>query len=276
MADFDPSDIAYCAEQLGTSDPDRFATAMLADADARAALFAIYAFNLEIARTRDSVREAMLGRIRLQWWRDALDDCYSGQPRCHQVVQPLALAIQKYKLPREIFFEAIEAREQDLEDIPPPNEQALAAYVDATGGGVGRLASLVLGGDGEIGAKVGRAYAWVGLARALHAHRHAGRHLIPSTVLKSHPSLDQDAYSAKLSPSAQSWTQELIKRAEHELAETFKQPKTVRAAIAPASLTRTYCRKLRKADFNPFHSETVTLTPFARACVLLRFSVLGH
>ena len=35
-------------------------------------LFALYAFNLEIARVREPVSEPMPGEIRLQWWRDAL------------------------------------------------------------------------------------------------------------------------------------------------------------------------------------------------------------
>ena len=34
--------------------------------------FALYAFNLEIARTRELAREPMPGEIRLQWWRDVL------------------------------------------------------------------------------------------------------------------------------------------------------------------------------------------------------------
>ena len=54
-------------------DPDRYLLAMLAPENTRAALFSIYAFNTEIARIRESVSEALLGHIRLQWWRDALE-----------------------------------------------------------------------------------------------------------------------------------------------------------------------------------------------------------
>src|SRR5665213_2932433 len=52
-------------------DRDRFQTALFAPAGDREALFALYAFNYEIARVRESVREPMLGQIRLQWWREA-------------------------------------------------------------------------------------------------------------------------------------------------------------------------------------------------------------
>ena len=59
-------------------DRDRFQTALFAPARRREALFALYAFNYEIARVRESVREPMLGQIRLQWWREAIDAAYAG------------------------------------------------------------------------------------------------------------------------------------------------------------------------------------------------------
>src|ERR1700759_2884419 len=60
------------AAGLRQHDRDRSQTALFAPAERRDALFALYAFNYEVARIRESVREPMLGLIRLQWWRDAL------------------------------------------------------------------------------------------------------------------------------------------------------------------------------------------------------------
>ena len=55
-------------------------------------MFALYAFNYEIARVREIVREPMLGQIRLQWWREAVSAAFSGMPpRQHEVVLPLKL-----------------------------------------------------------------------------------------------------------------------------------------------------------------------------------------
>src|SRR3546814_19441352 len=53
-------------------------------------LFALYAFNHEVAKTAEVVSEPMIGRIRLQWWRECLDGIYDGAARQHEVVQPLA------------------------------------------------------------------------------------------------------------------------------------------------------------------------------------------
>ncbi len=68
-------------------DRDRYQTALFAPSDRREALFALYAFNYEVARVRESVTQPMLGRIRLQWWREVVDAAYAGAPaRRHEIV----------------------------------------------------------------------------------------------------------------------------------------------------------------------------------------------
>jgi phytoene synthase len=61
------------ATDLQAQDPDRYLSTLFASSNLRPALFALYAFDHEIARIRHIVREPMAGLIRLQWWRDALD-----------------------------------------------------------------------------------------------------------------------------------------------------------------------------------------------------------
>jgi len=87
---------SYCAQLLRRQDADRYLTALFAPGDRREALFALYAFNLEVARAREVVSEPFMGLIRLQWWRDALDEVYQGRIRAHEVIRPLASAISAY------------------------------------------------------------------------------------------------------------------------------------------------------------------------------------
>ena len=60
-------------------DRDRYQTALFAPADRREALFALYAFNYEVARVRETVTPPMLGQIRLQWWREVIDGGLFGR-----------------------------------------------------------------------------------------------------------------------------------------------------------------------------------------------------
>ena len=59
-------------------DPDRALSALFAPRDARSDLFALYAFNVELARIAEQVSEPHLGAIKLQWWRDAVDQAAYG------------------------------------------------------------------------------------------------------------------------------------------------------------------------------------------------------
>lgn len=84
-------DLKACAALVQRADPDRFMAIMAAPVPARPVLFALYALNVEVARVPWVATEAMIGEIRLQWWRDALGEIAAGKPvRPHVVLTPLA------------------------------------------------------------------------------------------------------------------------------------------------------------------------------------------
>ena len=86
--------IEACASLVRDGDPDRFAAAVAAPVPARAVLFPIYAFNLEVARAPWVTAEPMIAEMRLQWWRDVLSEIEAGgDVRRHEVATPLGAAI---------------------------------------------------------------------------------------------------------------------------------------------------------------------------------------
>jgi len=68
-----------CAALVRRADPDRYFASLFAPAEIRPYLFALYAFNHELARIGETVHEPMMGQIRLQWWREAIDGARRGQ-----------------------------------------------------------------------------------------------------------------------------------------------------------------------------------------------------
>jgi phytoene synthase len=69
----------HCEALVRAADKDRFLSALFAPAHQRGPLFALYAFNAEIASVRDRAREPMPGEIRLQWWRDVINGERAGE-----------------------------------------------------------------------------------------------------------------------------------------------------------------------------------------------------
>src|SRR5215218_215635 len=130
--DFSPG-LSAVAAIVRRHDRDRYQTALFAPAERREALFAISAFNYEVARVRETVTQPMLGQIRLQWWREVIEAAYSGGPaRRQEVVQPLVAAIAEFGLSRGFFDRIIDTRERDLADTPPADLTALIDYAEGT------------------------------------------------------------------------------------------------------------------------------------------------
>src|ERR1700758_872182 len=122
------------------ADPDRYFSALFAPPPMRPLLFALYAFNHEVARVAETVREPMLGAIRLEWWRETVEGAYRGAPRNTDVAKGLASVFQAHPLEPAEFEAIIAARAFDGSAEHFSGLAALEAYVDATGGGVMRLA----------------------------------------------------------------------------------------------------------------------------------------
>lgn len=234
----DQDALSYCGQQVRTHDHDRFLTTLFAPADRREALFALWAFNLEIAKTREVVREPIMGQIRLQWWRDAIAAAYGEGPLPeHAVTVPLAAAIRDHALSRESLDRLIDAREADLEEEPVADSEALAAYVAATAVPPLLLALQVLGvGDGAAGEAarhVGLAYGLTGLLRAVPFHARQQRVLLPADRLAANGGGAREILDLKPGPAVAAVVAELADRARGHLTQARALRRSVPSVAVP-------------------------------------------
>src|SRR5438477_1689136 len=89
------------AASVRAADPDRYFSALFAPAPKRAFLLVLYAFNAEVARIAETVREPMLGAIRLEWWRETVEAASKGSARNHDVARGLVSLLAEGALTRE-------------------------------------------------------------------------------------------------------------------------------------------------------------------------------
>ncbi len=134
-----------CAALVERGDPDRFMATMAAPPAARAPLFVLYAFNLEVARAPWVATEPMIAEMRLQWWRDVVADAPNGKTRAHEVAGPLADLIREKALPVDVFDRLIAARRWDVYRDAFADAAAFDAYLDDTGAGLMWLCAVTLG-----------------------------------------------------------------------------------------------------------------------------------
>ncbi len=216
MTDF-ASSFEACAKAIRKYDPDRYFSALFAPAEKRPFLFALYALNHELAHVVESVREPMIGEIRLQWWRETLEGARVGNPRPHDVVRAVAATFAAVDLPLELIDAIIDARSFDLTRTPFAGDAARDAYLDATSGNLMRLASRVLGSENDVLAReAGLAYGLAGLLRnqAVTGHR-----ILPDVITASADALTHFAKARRM-----------------------KRPGASLAAFLPASLVPLYLR----------------------------------
>jgi phytoene synthase len=204
-----------CAKAVRKYDPDRYFSALFAPADRRPFLFALYALNHELAHVAESVREPMIGEIRLQWWRETLEGARAGHPRQHDVAKAMAETFARTDISASLVDAIIDARAFDLDRGPFPDDTSRDAYLDATSGNLMRLASRILGAANDaLAYEAGLAY---GLAGLLRNQAVTGRDILPDTVSAKADAL---AHLAK--------------------ARRMKKPGASLAAFLPASLVPLY------------------------------------
>ena len=182
---------AHCEALVRAADKDRFLATLFAPAEHRRGLFALYAFNVEVSRVREVVREPLSGEIRLQWWSEVLGGEGRGEVAANPVAAALTAAMARYALPRERLAALLEARRFDLYDEPMATLAALDGYAEGTASNLIALAAQILNGgrDAGIGAlahHAGLAYAIAGLLKALPTHAARGQLYVPVELLERH------------------------------------------------------------------------------------------
>jgi phytoene synthase len=269
---------AYCEGLVRDGDPDRYWASLFAPADKRPHLHALYAFSFEIARVRDSVREAMVGEIRLQWWRDALQGEARGDVRANPVAAALDDTIVRFRLPRQALVDLVDARVFDLYEDLMPSLNDLEGYCGETSSSLVRLAGIVLADGRDPGAAdaaghAGVAYAITGLLRAFPWHARKGQVYIPQDVLARHGVVREDIVRGRGGPGLVAALADMRAVARHHLgrARALKStvPPGIRPAFQPLALVEPYLKAMERRDYDPFAS-VVDIAQWRRLAALWR------
>lgn len=212
------------AELVRSADLDLYAATLFAPAPARPHLFALYAFDIELARVRELVSQPMPGELRLQWWRDALENPDRADVRAHPVARGLEAAIAYGQLPRTALLDLIDARGDDLYDDPIPSVEALEARLGATASAVLRLACLIVAageepGGAEAAGCGGVALGLVRLLRVLPRQAARGQILFPVDRMAAHGVTRDDMIAGRATPELAGLARELRELAARRLSE---------------------------------------------------------
>ena len=272
----------HCEQLVRASDKDRFLATLFAPEKYRRALFALYAFNLEIALVREVAREPMPGEVRLQWWVEVLSSTGRGEIAANPVAAALREVVVRYRLPPQALADLIEARRFDLYDEPMASLAALELYAAKTSSAVIALAARILSdgrdsGIGDLAHHAGIAYAISGLLRAFPIHASRRQLYVPIEVLQRYGARTEDVFAAELTGELRAALAEMRLRARQHLAAAHDllgaMPAAVAPALLPVVLVRPMLARMERRFYRPFHPSE--LAQWRRQWILWRAARSG-
>jgi phytoene/squalene synthetase len=268
-----------CAATVRRADPDRFFSALFAPAAKRPYLLALYALNHELARVAESVREPMLGQIRLQWWREAILSAREGKPRRHEVAEAMASLFDTLDVPSRLLDAMVDARAFDIATEEFATFHDLESYLDATSGNLMRIAALIMElGDRHdaLAQDAGIAYGLAGILRAIAPHGRRRKLFLPLEALAAEGLSAEDVYAVAKADRLKHVVRAVASRAStrYGAAHARRAPGYSLAAFLPAALVPLYLTRVTRMSHGSMGPEDPPL--YRRQAVLLASALRGR
>jgi phytoene synthase len=262
-------DFTHCAALVRRADRDRYLATLFAPPEHRNALFALYAFNCEIARVREAAREPMPGEIRLQWWREALAGTRESEATAHPVAAALRDTLARYRLSPEPLAALIDARAFDLYDEPMASFDELTDYGTRTEGAVFGLACAILGAGGQMAGPLVMNAASASIIAGVLDSLARRQLFLPADLLREHGIGREMIVAEEASGQLSAALAQLRTRARGhlELAAAQPVPAQIVPALLPAALIGPTLRCQERAS-NPVH--VTPLPPWRRQWLIWR------
>lgn len=262
---------SYLEDLVRQHDRDRYVIAMFAPPSVRAALMTLLAFNVEVARIRETVSEPLIGQMRLQWWRDVIQTISDGgdAPQGHPVAESLASLIKSEQLDTRRFATLINAREADMLDQPPENLAGLTDYCGGTSGEFHTIAMSLLSDVGEPEIKAahlaGTAWALTGLVRATPILAAVNRSMLPQDLMRREGLEIQDLQKPESAGDLHIIVQEITDIASALIADTRTLSPEISASARRLLLnvpqTEAYLSVIAKANYDIYDSRVAMARP---------------
>ncbi|KWU43782.1 hypothetical protein RHOSPDRAFT_18904 [Rhodotorula sp. JG-1b] len=263
--------LAYATDLVRRTDHEAIYASHFYPGDVRPAYLALRALNAELAGLPDQVSNQLVGRMRFQWWKDAIKGLYDGKPPPHPLMTLLSSLPQRPFLSAYHFNRLISTREsnflnptfhtlQDLADYSAGTQASLLyLLLQATAASSSKADDLTLD---HAASHLAVAVTIATLLRSIPHHASRRTSVIPLDVASKHQ-LQEEALFRK-GPEAEGLQDAVAQLAGIAQAElrtarecfdgTTGLPKRAVPVFLAATPARSYLDRLAspKVDYNPF------------------------
>ncbi|TFK24970.1 hypothetical protein FA15DRAFT_618696 [Coprinopsis marcescibilis] len=189
---------AYCKDLVQKYDYDSYLIGHFYPKSKQDAYFAIKAFSVELATVQENVSNSMIGKMRMQFWRDAVKDISSGRSPKHPIALALLRASETANLPAYHFKRIVDARATELETPSHLTIDTLTSHAESTSSTVLYLLLSLLSQPSSslshAASHLGVAQTFATLLRALPYHATKGQMVIPAEITAKHGVNQQEVF----------------------------------------------------------------------------------
>ncbi|XP_069777937.1 NADH dehydrogenase (ubiquinone) complex I, assembly factor 6 isoform X2 [Narcine bancroftii] len=232
----------YCMQLIRNRDYEGFLSSLLLPTEFRRSVFALRAFNVELAQVQDVVSQKTIGLMRIQFWRQLVDDVYADNPPHQPIAIELWKAVRKHKLTKRWFLRILDEREKNLNEKAYRNIQELEAYGENAQSSLIYLLLEVLGvrdiHADHAGSHIGKAQGIVTCLRATPYHSLRQKVYLPLDICLLHGVSQEDFIRGNSQKRVRDVVFDVASQAHVHLEHVILDD---------------YLNKIRKVDFDVFH-----------------------
>lgn len=268
---------AACEATVRRVDPDRYLATLFAPTKARSLLYALYAFNHELASVGEMARDSLAADIRLEWWRQAVEAAGEGRPPAHPAAIGLAEILSSNRAQLTDLEALIDTRAIESSPAPFSTLATMENHADASSARLMRMAARAITGTNSQGKAIGEAgiaYGLTGMLRSFRFHALRGKVFLPADLLAAQSLSTADIIAGKNSTTLKRGFDEVATCARNHFrrARQSAVPQSVLSAVLPASLVPAYLLRLAKI-VDPFRDDTDILR-LRKQLIMLRAALL--
>lgn len=265
--------------QVKNSDYYQYFSVLIAPEEMRDKMLAIYAFAAEIRKIPYLITEPMAGHIRLQWWRDGVDEMYSGKitKHRHEISEALLPMVSKNAKSKDLLHKIINATELDIDKVVPANIAELEQYCADISSSVFELLLIANEQCSDEALKftfhMGIAYELVNLMRNVRHSAFHGHIFLPDDTLKAQELTAEDIIEGKGIGQAGSIVAQICKLVESHLQKASELAKKLSKKqikiLAPYKIIKPYLKKIAKNNFDIFNNDIEVMRFYLQLKILL-------
>ncbi|TFY81197.1 hypothetical protein EWM64_g2815 [Hericium alpestre] len=189
---------AYCKDLVRKQDYEGYLVSQFYPRSRLNGYLALRAFYVELATQQDAVSNAMIGKMRMQFWRDAVQGIANGRPPHHPIALALSDASKTARLAPYHLKRIVDARDQELDNPTHLAVDSLLAHAESTASTFFYLLLSLLNLSSETythaASHLGVASSLATLLRALPYHASKGRMVIPAEITARHGVSQEDVF----------------------------------------------------------------------------------